>query len=281
MSLSECFNSSAVSPILGSSFDTKLPQDAVHGVEVSQGAECCKGRKDHRQAASLVLRDRRGGVQPHRLELLGIVGHRGLARRHAVEVMIDVEPTVCARRSQLERILQQTDIASFNQFGFTAAAGQEPSIEAARELLRFGPHTVIVTRGKQGALAVTKDEAAEHPGFEVPVVDTTGAGDTFHAAYLAAALRGESLAARLRLANATAAMSVTALGPRGWLPTNAEVEFFLEENKTDGKSNYLKLKNIDAELLSAIFWKIEVVYMEGQSRVSRSRCQNIWINPSS
>ncbi len=153
----------------------------------------------------------------------------GLARRHAVEVMIDVEPTVCARRSQLERILQQTDIASFNQFGFTAAAGREPSIEAARELLRFGPHTVIVTRGRQGALVVTKDEAAEHPGFEVPVVDTTGAGDTFHAAYLAAALRGESLAARLRLANATAAMSVTALGPRGWLPTPAEVEAFLED----------------------------------------------------
>jgi ribokinase/sulfofructose kinase len=154
-----------------------------------------------------------------------------LARKHGVEVMIDVEPDVCAQRSQLERILKQTDIAGFNQFGFMAAAGQEPSIEAARELLQFGPHTVIVTRGRQGTLAVTSDEAAEHPGFKVPVVDTTGAGDTFYAAYLAATLCGESLAARLRFANATAAMSVTALGPRGWLPTRAEVELFLEENK--------------------------------------------------
>ena len=74
-------------------------------------------------------------------------------------------------------------------------------------------------------------EAVELAGYAVPVVDTTGAGDTFHAAYLAAMLGGAPLAERLRLANATAAMSVTRLGPRGWLPTPAEVAAFLEENQ--------------------------------------------------
>jgi len=60
-------------------------------------------------------------------------------------------------------------------------------------------------------------------------VDTTGAGDTFNAAFLAATLRNEPLVERLRFANATAALSVTGLGPRGLLPTRAEVEAFLAQ----------------------------------------------------
>ena len=153
-----------------------------------------------------------------------------IAHAQGAEVMIDIEPSACSDRTALERLLTQTDIASFNQFGFAAAAGQPPSIEAAQALLDFGPHTVIVTLGRDGVLAVTRTEAATHPGFDVPVVDTTGAGDTFHAAYVSATLRGLPLDQRLRFAAATAALSVTALGPRGNLPTLAEVEAFLAEN---------------------------------------------------
>jgi sugar/nucleoside kinase (ribokinase family) len=141
--------------------------------------------------------------------------------------MIDVETTVGANRPALERILGETDIAGFNQDGFLAATGHPPSIEAAHELLDFGPHTVVVTRGAAGALTVTHDDVAEHPGFSVPVVDTTGAGDTFNAAFVAATLRGDPLAARLRFANAAGALSVTAMGPRGLLPTRDEIEAFL------------------------------------------------------
>ena len=154
-----------------------------------------------------------------------------LAHQHGAQVMIDIEPTVCAQRDKLERLLAETDIVSFNRFGFEAAAGAAPAFAAARQLLDYGPHTVIVTRGRGGVLAVTHDEEAEHPGFPVEVADTTGAGDTFHAAYLAATIRGMSLAERLRFASATAAISVTAIGPRGRLPTWAEVEEFLKNSK--------------------------------------------------
>jgi len=152
-----------------------------------------------------------------------------LAHEHGTEVMVDIESTSVDDRSQLERILKQTDIANFNQDGFKAATGQEPSFEAMRTLLDLGPHTVIVTRGKAGPLTVTANEEAEQAGFEVPVVDTTGAGDTFNAAFLRGTLRGEPLAKRLRFASAAAALSVMALGPRGHLPTPEEVEVFLEE----------------------------------------------------
>jgi ribokinase/sulfofructose kinase len=160
-----------------------------------------------------------------------------IAHHYGVEVMIDVEATVGAQRAQLERMLTQTDIANFNQEGFSAATGQTPSFEAARELLDHGPHTVIVTRGAGGALVVTRTESAEHPGFKVKPVDTTGAGDTFNAAFLAATLRNEPLAQRLRFANAAAALSVTGMGPRGFLPTRAEVETFLANTDLTGFGN--------------------------------------------
>lgn len=156
-----------------------------------------------------------------------------LAQEHGTQVLIDVETTVGADRDTLAHILTRTDVASFNKDGFEAATGAPPSVDSARELLAYGPHTVVVTRGAAGSLAVTRDEEAEHAGYAVTAVDTTGAGDTFNAAFIAATLRKVPLAERLRFANAAAALSVTAMGPRGRLPTWDEVETFLEEARVN------------------------------------------------
>lgn len=155
-----------------------------------------------------------------------------MARQNKVLTMIDVEATIGADRETLEQILSGVDIASFNEEGMVAVSGEQPTIEGARRLLAFGPHTVVVTLGAHGALAVTADEAAVVPGHRVPVQDTTGAGDTFNAAFLtatlrSAALRPMSLAQRLAFANGAAAMATTGLGPRGRLPTSEEVHTFI------------------------------------------------------
>ena len=148
------------------------------------------------------------------------------AHAHGAEVMIDIEPTVGADHAAMAMILRHTDIASFNQFGFTAATGAPPSIEAARALLDAGPHTVVVTLGGRGSLAVTRDDAAQVAGLPVTAVDTTGAGDTFNAAFVRGTLAGQPLAERLRFANGAGALSVTGMGPRGRLSSAAEVEQF-------------------------------------------------------
>jgi sulfofructose kinase len=152
-----------------------------------------------------------------------------LAQACGAEVMIDVESTVGFEPATLARLLAPVDIASFNQDGFIAATGEQPSPEALRRLLDYGPHTVVVTRGALGALAVTADQAAEVQGYRMEVVDTTGAGDTFNAAFLCATFDGLALDQRLRFANAAAALSVTSIGPRGNLPTRREIEQFLSQ----------------------------------------------------
>ena len=158
----------------------------------------------------------------------------GIARANGVQTMIDVEATVGADRETLERILPWVDIASFNEAGLIAVSGEEPTVEGARSLLAYGPHTVVVTLGARGALAVTADEAALVPGWQVAVQDTTGAGDTFNAAFLTATLRGRPLARRLAFANGAAALSTTGLGPRGRLSTSVEVEAFIDSGKPTG-----------------------------------------------
>jgi sulfofructose kinase len=151
-----------------------------------------------------------------------------LAHASGAEVMIDVESTVGFEPALLERLLAAVDIASFNQDGFIAATGEQPTPAALRRLLDYGPHTVVVTKGAQGALAATADRVAGWPGYRVEVADTTGAGDTFNAAFLCATFDGLALEQRLRFANAAAALSVTSIGPRGRLPTRQEIASFLQ-----------------------------------------------------
>lgn len=110
--------------------------------------------------------------------------------------------------------------------------------DAARSLLETdgGPHTVFLTRGGEGALALAGADApwadgaerADHPGFDVEVADTTGAGDAFLAGAIDALSRGEDLEESLAFANAVAARATTAAGAMTALPDRAGVEAALE-----------------------------------------------------
>jgi ribokinase/sulfofructose kinase len=149
------------------------------------------------------------------------------AHRSGVEVMIDVEKTILEDVTDIGAFLAGVDIVSFNVESFAAATGESPSIEGARKLLDLGPHTVVITRGARGALAASRGAVAETPGYRVEVTDTTGASDTFNAAFARAMLGGMPLCNGLRFANAAAAISVTGLGPRGHLPRVEEVDAFM------------------------------------------------------
>ncbi|MGH9483351.1 MAG: carbohydrate kinase family protein [Terriglobales bacterium] len=91
---------------------------------------------------------------------------------------------------------------------------------------------VVVTRGVHGA----DGHEPGHPGFNspafaVPVVDTTGAGDAFHAAYIYSLLQGWELPRRLRFANAAAALACTAEGAFAGLPRLRQVEALLARTR--------------------------------------------------
>ncbi|NPV74976.1 MAG: carbohydrate kinase family protein [Anaerolineae bacterium] len=91
----------------------------------------------------------------------------------------------------------------------------EESLSGAFDGLKNQPQRLIVTLGSKGSLAVSRQPRAVYAcaAFAVPVVDTTGAGDIFNAAYLAATfVKKAPLREALRYANAVAAASCTASG---------------------------------------------------------------------
>ncbi|MEM1086902.1 MAG: ribokinase [Pseudomonadota bacterium] len=92
---------------------------------------------------------------------------------------------------------------------------------------------VAITFGAVGsALFKGNEEIARAPAFDVPVTDTTGAGDTFCAALVLALTEGKEPQTALEFASAAAALSVTKQGAQPSLPWRADVEDLLEEKQT-------------------------------------------------
>jgi len=92
------------------------------------------------------------------------------------------------------------------------------------ESLRKYPNRLIVTEGSRGVRYFDGNEEAVVPSYPVEAVDTTGAGDTFNAAFAVALAEGQGIADSLRFANRAASLSVTRFGAQGGMPTRQEVE---------------------------------------------------------
>lgn len=108
----------------------------------------------------------------------------------------------------------------------------------ARRLAGNGPSLVLVTMGAAGSLVVYGNRVASVPAFPAPVVDTTGAGDSFAGAFLyritrrAAPLRDlnfNDLVEDVRFANAAASCCVQKRGAIPAMPNRADVEAVLEQ----------------------------------------------------
>jgi len=89
---------------------------------------------------------------------------------------------------------------------------------AARDLARRGP-LVIVKLGADGALATDGDEVVRTAAKPVEVVETTGAGDSFDAGFLAGRLNGDDLEQAVALACACGALSTRRAGGTAAQPT--------------------------------------------------------------
>ncbi|HEX3741335.1 MAG TPA: PfkB family carbohydrate kinase [Terriglobales bacterium] len=89
---------------------------------------------------------------------------------------------------------------------------------------RFRYQMTAATLGSDGVLAWDGQQFHHACAYQVPVVDTTGAGDIFHAAFIYALLRGWPLQRQLEFACAAAALNCTATGARGGIRTIDEIE---------------------------------------------------------
>jgi ribokinase len=96
-------------------------------------------------------------------------------------------------------------------------------------MLSLGPQIVVQTEGKDGSYTLTAEERFHTPAFDIRVVDTTGAGDVFHGAYLVGLLHGWNLQDVAIFATAVSAIKCTHLGGRKGIPTFEQTLTFLQQ----------------------------------------------------
>jgi ribokinase len=142
-----------------------------------------------------------------------------LAKKHGVRVILNPAPAQPLPLS----LLEQVDILTPNEH-------ERDIVFADIDASRFA-NPFIVTEGARGVTIIKDGQPTLIPGFSVPVVDTTGAGDTFNGALAVALSKGMSLEEACLFGNAAAALSVTKLGAQTGMPTEDEVQAFLKTKK--------------------------------------------------
>jgi len=124
-------------------------------------------------------------------------------------------------------ILRGVDVLTPNE-NEAAKLLDEPVESALEAMMVCGVGSVVMTRGAAGCEIVIDGARQQVPGFHVEAVDTTGAGDCFNGALAVALAHGLKMADAVRYANAAAALAVTRFGAQIAMPTDEEVQKFLQ-----------------------------------------------------
>jgi sugar/nucleoside kinase (ribokinase family) len=146
------------------------------------------------------------------------------AREAGITTVVDIDK-VEPLTSELIRGIDFVVTSSRFPTLFTGIPDRE---KALFELQKYTPGFLCTTLGSEGAMALVDGKVLFIEGIKVDVVDTTGAGDVFHAGFIYGLLQNWEVAKILRFANAVAGLKCRDLGGRRAIPTLDEVRNFLD-----------------------------------------------------
>lgn len=145
----------------------------------------------------------------------GAVAMFSAARARGIPTVLDGD---MADAEVFERLLPLTDHAIFSEPALAAFAGSADDA-ALSKLARFNCRVVAVTRGGEGVSWTENGRLQRRAAYPVAVVDTTGAGDVFHGAYVLAIGAGLDVPDAVAFASAAAALKCTRSGGRDGIPS--------------------------------------------------------------
>jgi sulfofructose kinase len=150
------------------------------------------------------------------------------AARWAREEHIPVVGDFDNRYPGIEALLEYVDFAITSSSFPERLTGEKDLLEALPQISRrFKCRMTGATLGRMGALLWDGEQFLLSPAFRVKAVDTTGAGDIFHGAFVLGLVRGWQPEKILEFSCAAAALNCTASGARGHIATLEELETFL------------------------------------------------------
>lgn len=185
----------------------------------------------------LCRRDERLTLQPEELDrewvvnarALHVDGHDTAAATLAAEWAREAGVPVVADLDELypgvEELIEKVDALIVSRDFPCRLMGIDDLETALRRISeRYGCALTAATLGDEGVLAWDGKRFHHAPAYCVPVKDTTGAGDIFHAGFIYGMLQGWPLERQLDFACASAALNCMAVGARGGIETREEIE---------------------------------------------------------
>ncbi|CNH07853.1 ribokinase [Yersinia aldovae] len=148
-----------------------------------------------------------------------------LARQAGVTTLLDADVTP----QDIRPLVALADHVAFSEPGLRRMTGDNNITSA---LVRAKSDTnghVYVTCGKKGCYWLENGQLQHQAGFEVKVVDTTGAGDVFHGALAVALNKQHGINCAVNYANAVAALKCTRPGGRAGIPDCDQTDSFLAQ----------------------------------------------------
>ena len=142
---------------------------------------------------------------------------------------------------KIQGILENVNVFILNQVGWNLLqVSSMTQTKEPKELLKYGPETVILTRGQKGSVAYTKEGNYVMPisaGMRVrfKTVDPTGAGDSLSAGLIKGLLEGWKLKKAISFGQIAARIKCARLGASPAFPTLEEVETAFAEESLLGK----------------------------------------------
>jgi sugar/nucleoside kinase (ribokinase family) len=182
-------------------------------------------------------RDARLALAPEEVPRRALEGARALhldgcdveacfqAARWAREARIPVVADLDTVYKRVEKLFPYVDYLIASTNFLPAVTGENDPFRVLEYMAReYGVRAPGMTLGRDGALLHWQGRFLYSPGFVVETVDTTGAGDVFHGAFVYGLLAGWEMARTLEFSNAMAALNCTKLGARGGIATRAAAE---------------------------------------------------------
>jgi ribokinase len=149
------------------------------------------------------------------------------AKARGLKVVLDAGTM---RDGSLELVSQIDVLIASARFAVPLVGEDSPAEKALEALSPFGPKEIVITLGSKGSVGWNRGEIIGQSAFPVEVVDTTGAGDVYHGAYLYGLLQGWDMRKCMRFASAASALKCRVIGARAGIPSLEEVTLFLEAN---------------------------------------------------
>jgi sulfofructose kinase len=149
-------------------------------------------------------------------------------------VVLDGSKTTGPVRGSRRELVEHVDVLISGSGFVQGVTGLDDRWAALEAVLELGPRIAVQTEGELGSYTVSRTphlgvDRFHMPAFPCDVLDTTGAGDVFHGAFIVGMIHDWPLRDIVRFATAVSAIKCTRLGGRAGIPDFDEVMVFLAE----------------------------------------------------